>query len=230
MKVPQTSGGSFGLPPEAKEALAKHEEAKTRQEPTHDEEVLEEVAKAAEEDPKALLKKDLDITITEDDMYKLITTGTLTKRASVIKTGNFTLTAEVKTLTAEEMMVVDQLLAEELKNTAMTNTGYQARMSMWTLSLGIVRINNSLIPTSGIPLKNGKTLNSKDSSPADEIDFLALARAREKELKTFSGIVIDKLAQAHARFALACNVIVGNPDSPLLDRPSRVQEDLQEKN
>lgn len=197
--------GSFGIPPILEEAAARSraEAAEKRKKPTPapeeaapPEAITDETVK--ESDPSEVLKS-LGVEFTNDSFQHLLFKGFFESEIEVIK-GRFK--ATVRTLTGAEYDEVDELLAAEVKNTDMTNDGFQARRAMWVLSYGVTHLTGKLL---------AKTVATKDK----KIDTMATAKERRKVLSQLAPALTNQLIQKHGAMTMAINTIVAEPDKYL---------------
>lgn len=225
MRIP--GGSSMGMPVEMKANIQKYEMEKKMKEEEYfnngksqDEEVKSALPKesidngyelkeeTAEINPVDALK-DIGITLTENDLHSLLFKGGLEKDAVIAKRGdNVLMTATLKTLNAKEVSLIDSILADDISKVKMTGHGFEGRRTLLTLSFGVVKLNNKFIA-------KGQVLDNEGKPDLKEMAFQRLEAFLE-----LSAVVVDKIAKAHGRFAIACGMILENPDSPLLQGPS----------
>lgn len=228
MKVGQNGfKGSFGIPPEIKEAgekfMRRQEKEEVRpkidlsgsDENEYEEEVIqeEEVEESANErlaedrlpTPEDNLKK-VGIDLTDEDFHKILFKGYVEKEVEIFPSigANKRLYVTMKTLTGHEYDEVDELLAEEIRDKKMTNEGYTTRRSMWILSYGISAIQ-------------GKKVH-KDVLSDDNLDTKETAKKKRDVLGRLSPAVLTKLMRIHGIFTANLNLIVEDPESQLLKK------------
>lgn len=220
--------GSFGIPDDVQEEMARNR-TRAAQQPTPsqaaDTEDEGDAAPAPEPELEAKVElptdatvkkldpvqalKEIGITLSEDDMTQLIFKGSLEKTVDVYKTPKLKLTATLKTLTAEELDVVDELMAEDIDSIKMTRDGASTRRSMWLLSLAVTQLN-------GRPVRalDRDIPNAKDLSPSQYLR--TKARLVREVLQKMNPHVLAKTMGIHTTFAMALNEIVNGDVSPFL--------------
>jgi hypothetical protein len=194
--------GSFGIPPEMKEAAersqAKKEEVK---QPAKEPELKAKVETpvtdedANKVDPYNILKT-LGIEFTDEMFNQLLFKGFVEAEVDVIP-GK--LKAKFKTLTTEEHDLVDELLAEDLKNKQMTSDGFEARRSVWTMAFGVTHLLGK--PICPIVLAADKKT----------MDKMATAKKRRPYIAGLAPIVMNTMIQKHGAMTVAINMIVSEP-------------------
>lgn len=232
MKVGQNGfKGSFGIPPEIKEAGEKFmkrqdkEEARPSIDFRDDEEFVEEESDVEDfggdagdtgdkvetneykiPTPEENLKK-VGIELTEEDFHKILFRGFVEKDVEIFPAmgANKRLYVTMKTLTGHEYDEVDELLAEEIRDKKMTNDGYTTRRSMWILAYGISSLQ-------------GKKVHP-DVLRDDELDTKATAKKKREVLGRLSPAVLSKLMRIHGIFTANLNLIIEDPESQLLKKP-----------
>lgn len=205
----QKPQGSFGIPPQVAEAGQKaREEAQARDEakPHEKEEkiVFEKEENLTDEsikefDPLSVLKG-LGMDFKEETFQKLIFQGCVDHSMKILSVAT-----KFKTLTVEEYDLIDQLLAEELNDKAMTKEGVEQRRSLITLSFAIMELNNKPV-TKPIMIGTGKD---------KEIDIMGTAKERRIVLTKMSPVFVNQLIKSHASFTVAFNYIATNPEKYL---------------
>lgn len=209
MKIGQDAGqprGSFGIPAEMKEAVAraeaKKEEPKTAApKPETDMEMKTKVEvpvtdeDARRVDPYEILKT-LGVDFTDDMFNQLLFKGFIEVEVDVVP-GK--LKAKFKTLTTEEYDLVDELLAEDLKSKQMTSDGFDARRSVWTMTFGVTHLMGK--PVSPLVLLADKKT----------VDKLATARKRRPIIASLAPVVMNTMIQKHGAMTVAINMIVADP-------------------
>lgn len=211
------AGGSMGIPQDMREAMDKQaEEKKARQrreegKPPVDEVKVDSIhpdveasADKKEETQKEVganqIFKKLGIDMTEEDIQKIIFKGYVEKEVAIV--GKH-LRAKLKTLTTEEYDIVDEVLADEAKNTNMTMDGYNGRKSVLTVAMGVVEFN-------------GKPVVRQVPKDEDgQIDIKQLMLLRRQVLDKMSASVVDKLIETHGAFTMGVNMAVRNPEDLL---------------
>lgn len=218
---PPAGGGSFGIPPEMKEAHQRQLEnaAKSSAPETaaadgtdfgfdagQEEETPVAVSTSTQEiigetaDPVSALKK-LGITLKEEDFHQILFRGELEKEVELFPAigGKSAIRVTLKTLTAEEYDWADELLAQEVRDTPLTNEGYATRKSMGILAFGVVKNQGQPLPRTGVPMKD------------KVVDYRALAQLRRSEFKRWSPALLTKMIRIHTVLTLAINFIVDDP-------------------
>lgn len=218
---PQGMKGSFGMPAEAQEAVKKVEEAKAKppqeekQEPAkivEDWPLPEETELPTDEtskqtDPMAILKR-LGVEATEEDFHNMIFRGYIEKVVP-IQTNPLnkesTLEAKLRLLTAEEAELVDELVAEELDNVKMTNTGLDARRASWILAFAVQELFGRPIVR---PVMKGN----------NEVDLKETAKLRRKVLLKMNASVLNRISWIHAQLFTAFDQIQREANSDFLKK------------
>ena len=227
MKVTPQQGaprGSFGIPPEMKEAMADARTEREQRDKKAAPEVDEAPARETEEDwplaeagPDAVTDKtakkvdpiaslaEIGVTVTDDDFHNLVFKGYIEKTVEVLSHGSMKLSATLKTLTTEELDIVDELVAEDLETIKMTNNGADTRRSMWTMSIAVTKLQ-------------GKPVAAVEVGQKGEVDLKKMARAKREVLKRLNPAVIDKMISAHVRITTCYNLMVNEPGSATLKK------------
>ena len=230
MKIGQAvpgAKGSFGIPPELKErgdVLLKNSEEASSRRPGMDEvpgdespraptpyidggipeEAFESKTEQSIADmitPEENLAR-LGINLVEDDYHSIVFRGFLEKEVVVFPAISKTreLRATIKTLKAAEYDLVDELMADDIRNVPMTNEGYSARRSLWILSVAVTRLD-------GKPLT--KPIYTKDYDGKNVVDVKATAKDRKlKILGEMSHIVLNELVALHAALTTNMDLIL----------------------
>lgn len=216
------TGGSMGIPQEMRDAMEQQQaqkNARARREngeppvdnikevdSTHpDLETKSEESTDTKEAPhkevgaKQIFKR-LGIELGEEDIQKIIFKGYVEKEVSIVEKY---LKAKLKTLTTEEYNLVDEVIADEAKNSDMSVDGYNARKSVLTVACGLVELN-------GKPVI--KKVPKEDDGSVDLKKYMLLKR---QVLDKMSGSVVDKLIESHGAFSLGVNMAIRNPEDLL---------------
>lgn len=220
LKNPQGMKGSFGLPKEVQEAAeAMREKRAAPQPPPEDEPKSREVEEdwplgeetgfepqqpedlptddsVEKEDPFSILK-DLGIEVSEDDFHNLMFRGYVEKVVPIMvnpMNKEEILTAKLRLLTAEELDLVDELLAEDMDSLKMTHQGLEARRSSWVMSFAVQELL-------GRPLC--RTVAGKNG----EIDLKETAKKRRQVLSKTNSAVLNRIINVHARMFMAYSLI-----------------------
>lgn len=220
--------GSFGIPQHMKEAMENASKPAGEARPSMEEELPveeiqeEEVSRMpmAEAEPEQemkipnpvdALREDFDVNLEDEDFHKIIFKGFLEKEVTVVPSirGTKPMKAMFKTLTGEEYDVVDELLAEEIRDVRMTNEGYSTRRAMWILSLGITHIQ-------GKPITQTQY---KETGSGREIDLKATAKARRHVISKLNAAILTRFTRIHGQLTLAINAIFEDPEADFLKKP-----------
>lgn len=203
MKAPGSAQGSFGIPPEIQEAAqrARASAAKPAAPPvveepqaTPEEEAIDDkVAEAS--DPTKILET-LGIKFSDELLQQLIFKGSVEQTINIVP-GK--LTAKCKTLTVEDHDLVDEIMAGEVQDIKMTNTGFENRRSLLVLSFGILEL-------AGKPVC--KAIVDKDSKTIDKV---ATAKKRREVLQAMAPGIVNLMAQKHGAMTVAFNMIAADP-------------------
>lgn len=176
-----------GLDPEIQEEMAEHEEKSK---------------KAAEElaNPIKRLAK-IGIELTEDDVHRYMFKGFLEKTIPLTKGFKRDMTVTLKTLTSEEYLMGDQLLASEIDSGQhMTREGMEQLRSVLMLVFGISQLNE-------------KPLVKKSHNMGLE----EIALTCRPVVQALSAGVLNKILKLHIMFSQALQQIVTDGDSPFLE-------------
>lgn len=194
--------GSFGLPPEMKEAVEKAKaEKKETPEPVKAEEVQQQAQvgvtddDAQKADPMQILKG-MGVEFNDTMFNQLLFKGFVEADLEVI---GKKFIARIRTLTTEEYDMVDELLAEDVKTKQMTNDGFDTRRSMWVMAFGVTHLMGKPV----CPVVVGEDKKT--------VDKVATAKKRRAVLSGLAPIVINTLIQKHAAMTVAINMIVSSP-------------------
>lgn len=237
LNPPKTNQGSFGVPPHIKEAAEKFraakEEAQNRaeeeleREPEYDntrypppsveeseEDATEEPTqedKPASKEPTALeLLEQIGVSLEDEDFHKIVFRGFLEKDVTVIPAMGKAraLVATFKTLNGQEYDLVDELMAEDLRDMRMTNEGYNTRRNMWVLVFGIAKLDGKPVgPTVYMETVKGKHIDAK-----------ATARRKRDVLGLMNPAILSKMILDHATFSKAIADLISMPDSPYIKK------------
>jgi hypothetical protein len=208
MKFSDAAGtkGSFGIPQELKDAHER-QRAKTQSKPAsqaeapqaeapQEAEVLDEAA--GEMTPEKVLEK-MGAKFTEEDFQRLIFKGNYETDIDVIP-GR--LKAKFRTLTSQEYDEIDEIIANEIKDVAMTNDGLRTRTAMWIIAYGVTEL-------AGKPL--AKPTKDKDG----KVDSKAIAASRREIFAAMAPAVVNLLIQKHGAITMAVNSIAADPSGNL---------------
>jgi len=223
--------GSFGIPPAMKAAAdefaKKREEGELKSPGTDAVDDLPSDFKdppaemdpgydAAEEgirvkNPLQELEDEFDINLEDEDFHKIVFKGFLEKDVVAIPSirGTKPLIATFKTLNGEEYDLIDELLAEDVRDRRMTNDGFGTRRGMWMLAVGITKIQ-------------GKPLCSPEYSEIDgrkEFNVKATTRKKREVIAKLNGAVLTRMMRIHAQLTLAINAVIDDPTADYLKKP-----------
>lgn len=220
----KTAFASFGIPEQMKETVEKHQKNKHAKVPSQDtyddqprvdQDDAEEIGAAPDQesgdvkkqdnplknmDPYSILKK-IGVELNDDHLHHLLFKGFVVfENVLVVKGPKKDFTASFKTLTGAEYDEVDELLAQEAKNTAMTNEGFETRKSMWLLSYGITHL-------AGNPLTK-PVLKPKSK----EVDMPQTARAKRAVLSQLAPGVLNAMISIQSTIQVALNLILNDEE------------------
>ena len=220
--------GSFGIPQQVKETgekfIAKGKEEKR---PGMEEDIgatmeplpeipMDEFSVDDEDDiltstPAKNLAK-IGVELVDDDLHRYVFRGFIEKEVvlypSFMSDSSKDFSAIIKTLTAKEYDLADEILAEDLRDTRMTNEGYTSRRSMWILSFGVPKLMGGVLCK---PIY-------KDDSKKQELDLKAMARERHKVLSDVNPDVINELIYIHGVITIALRQILQDRRGDLLKK------------
>lgn len=234
MKIGANSNtqGSFGIPPAMKAAA--DEFAKKREEgeqngtpesgiddlpadfkdpqaeidPNYDEGVEEGMAV---KNPIQVLEDEFAIKLEDEDFHKIVFKGFLEKDVIALPPirGTKPLIATFKTLNGDDYDLIDELLAEDVRDRRMTNDGFGTRRGMWMLAAGVTKIQ-------------GKPLCALEYSVLDgvkEFNVKATTRKKREVLAKLNGAVLTRMMRIHAQLTLAINAVIEDPTADYLKKP-----------
>lgn len=205
--------GSFGIPEELKQQMDDARKAKEAM-PPPEEPVLEEEeietkpapAMVQPKDPVEILRE-IGIEPKDEDFHSLVFRGYVEKTVVVTKNpfSGKEFTAKMRTLTAEELDYVDELVAEEMESIKMTQIGYEARRAMTLLSFGVTELD-------GNPLTKNVYDESKTFLPKET------AQKRRKVLSKLSPTTIDLLMGLHNKIVTSYSLLMSGNRNDLLKK------------
>ena len=229
VKGPLNQQGSFGIPPEIQklvqekqlekslnlggrqkeepekvEALAKppvvEDDGFKAPEKTSDEPVPDEKDPLGNiNDPLKRLEA-IGIDLTEDDFHQYLFKGFLSKTVSLTKGLKKDMTVTLKTLTTEEYLMVDKLLADAIDaKRSMTREGLDQIRSVYTLSFGVTHLA-------------GKPIIKHD----DKNSLIETALSASEVINALSAGLITKIIKYHMIFTVSMNILIDRGDSPFL--------------
>lgn len=212
--------GSFGIPQQIKDAgdrLMKKDETEERPgmedaAALADDPVPEIPVEEAPQEPSTPRETlaQLGIDLSDEDLNRYVFRRYVDKEIEIYP--SFTpegkgLTATIKTLTAKEYDLADELLAEDIRDIKMTNDGYSSRRSMWIISFGVTKLM-------GAPLC--KPLYLPDNKK--ELDLRAMAIERRRILSDMAPDVVNDLIQAHGVLTITLRTILQDKRSDYLKK------------
>ena len=155
--------------------------------------------------PESLLKA-IGLTPSEDDFHSLLFRGFIEKTVDICKNpvAKKAMTAKLRSLTAEEMDFVDELVAEDLASLQVTNVGIEQRRSLWVMALAVREIEGRTL-CRPIYHEGTKDINGKE-----------MARERRKVLSRLNPILIDEMIRKHAIMVNAYNAILFDKEGETL--------------
>lgn len=233
MKINQglPAQGSFGLPPQMRDSIDEFKKRKfedplpeasddpepVRHEFSEDLGVggpMPEAMKADGDDEEDVSPSPIErlakigVVLSDDDFHKIIFKGYLEKDIVVVPSirGTKPFVATFKTMTGAEMDEADELLAEDIGETRMTNEGYQMRRSMWFVCYGVVKLMGKPVCQPVVDSKTGIS-NTK-----------ATAQAKRRVLSALSPAVLSKIMFIHATFIGSINGIIADPEADYLKK------------
>jgi hypothetical protein len=162
-------------------------------------------ATAKKLDPLDQLRK-IGVDFTEEDVHNLVFKGTVSKEIAVFK-GVTQLSATLKALTVEECDLVDELTAEEIGKTAMTNSGADSRRAIWTLAFAVTHLNGRML----------RDLDKEGAVGKDGIDLKKKAQLYREALRKMSPYVMRVLGELQSIYAASLNLLMEG-GSPFLER------------
>lgn len=156
-------------------------------------------------DPLEMLKK-IGVTPTEDDFYNFIFKGYIEKTLELVKSSiaGVSLTVTLRTLTAQELDFVDELVAEDLDNIKMTNQGIAIRRSMWTLAFALHKLNGK--PVIKELVEDGKPKLKEN------------ARAKRAVIQRLAPTILDMMLRTHAVMTTAFGLVINESGNDSLKK------------
>ena len=231
--------GSFGIPPEMKEAQEKAEakkraEAEEAKRQSQEEENQAQPKQGAGDlgfgadmggdkeaadsvKPVEALKK-IGIDFTPEDFQSLLFRGFVEKEVVVVKNPkgkNFV--ATVRTLSGDDYHLVDEHVAADIKGIQMTNSGYDTRRNMWILSYAVQKLmgNSVWLPKENDPML-AKLKALPDEDEADKRITMYRASKKFETISMLSPAVLNKLMKIHGVFASSMTLMVEDEHNPFL--------------
>lgn len=226
-----TTQGSFGMPAEMKAALDTYSKGKDVGEKAPEADIgaeplsyrdpqaiTDEDLDGSEDqmspdkiDPIEQLEKDFDIQLEDDDFQKLIFKGFLEKDVVALPPirGAKPLIVTFKTLTGDEYDLVDELLAEDIRDSRMTTEGFNIRRGMWVISVGITKIQGKQLCQPEYMIVGDKK----------EFDIRATTRKKRDVIGKLSGSVLSRLMRIHAQLTLTLNAVIEDPSADYIKKP-----------
>lgn len=226
--------GSFGIPPALREAEERIKQSREQGEfrpdfesdpydqPTQEEEAEAEGGSEEQleskndqltmKNPLEVLKESFGIVLEDEDFHKILFRGFVEKDIEAVPPirGSKPLIATIKSLNGNEYDLVDELLAEDIRDVRMTNDGYSTRRNMWILSFAITKLQ-------GKGYVNPVMM--KDHEGKDTLDVKATAKKRRAKLATLNAAVLTRLMKIHGQLTLAINAIMEDPEADFLKKP-----------
>jgi len=236
MKLDQApKRGSMGIPPEMTEAFDRQRAAAAAKRKAEDsteagptpvadpgfetdepQRVDDPDAPVAEEkaglNPETLLKE-IGVEITDDDLHRFVFKGFIEKDIKLsLFGGRKTVLTTLKTLTANEYDAVGELLGAELNDNTIMRDEIQVRRNMWTLSLGVTKIE-------GRQLAKPVMMDIvKDGKPAQKVDMRASARLYREVLGSLAAPVVSEMITAHGKLSLALDLMTKSQGAEVLKK------------
>lgn len=222
--------GSFGIPPALREAEERIKQSREQgefrpdfesdpyEQPAQEEEAgAEEKLEAKKDEPVPknaldVLRESFGIVLEDEDFHKILFRGFVEKDIEAVPPirGSKPLIATIKSLNGHEYDLVDELLAEDIRDVRMTNDGYSTRRNMWILSFAITKLQGKAYVS---------PVMMKDQEGKDVLDGKATARKRRAKLATLNAAVITRLMRIHGQLTLAINAIMEDPEADFLKKP-----------
>lgn len=236
MKIGSNSNfqGSFGIPQHLKEAEEEFRQKKSDREARPDfesdpgemppaemdeeyessEQAESEIEARAKMNPIEALEADFGIKFEDEDFQKILFKGYLEKDIVAVPSirGLKPLVVTLKSLNGEEYDLVDELLAEDIRDVRMTNDGFATRRNMWILAVAATKIQGKPIPMGGPEF-------TTDASGKKEVDVKATVRKRRSNLAKLNAAVITRIMRIHGQLTLAINAIMEDPEADFLKKP-----------
>ena len=144
--------------------------------------------------------KHIGIELTEDDVHQYLFKGFLSKKVPIMSGLKKEMTATLKTLTTEECLVVDKMIARAIDSkTPMTREGLDQLRSVYTLAFGVLEL-------AGRPIAKMQANGMLEE----------YAIAASKTIQALSAGLATKLVKLHLIFTVAMNRLVDDGSSPFL--------------
>jgi hypothetical protein len=234
MKIGSSSNfqGSFGIPQHLKEAEEEFRQKKADREARPDfesehqdtppaemdeeyesgEQIESEIEARVKMNPIEALEKDFGIKFEDEDFQKILFKGYLEKDIVAVPSirGIKPLVVTLKSLNGEEYDLVDELLAEDIRDVRMTNDGFSTRRNMWILAIAVTKIQGKPICVQEF---------TTDASGKKEVDVKATVRRKRSILAKLNAAVITRIMRIHGQLTLAINAIMEDPEADFLKKP-----------
>ena len=142
----------------------------------------------------------IGIELTEDDFHQYLFKGFLAKTVPLTKGLKKDMTVTLKTLTTEEYLMVDKLLADAIDaKRSMTREGLEQLRSVYTLAFGVTHLA-------------GKAIIKYD----DKNSLIETALSASEVINALSAGLITKIIKFHMIFTVSMNILIDRGDSPFL--------------
>ena len=151
-------------------------------------------------DPAALLSA-IGITPSEEDFHDLLFKGCVEKEILLCKNpmSKLPISAMIKTLTTEEMNLVDELLANDIESYKVTARGVELRRTLWVVSCCTSKLSGKVLVKQ--VTKEGSPMSLKD-----------IVIKRREVLSRLNPAFIDEIVRKHAILQYAFNAILFSGD------------------
>jgi hypothetical protein len=236
MKLPQpapsgAARGSFGIPEEVHpETLRRQreeqgaraatpDEAGDEAEPEAAEEADDEGTPAPEDKSKAAVEAmsplktlaKLGIDLTAEDFSRLVYKGYIEKVVPISfnPMTKEPITATFRTLTPDEYDEIDECLATEVRDLAITREGMEQRRSAWTMAFCMLGIDGRLFV---------KAQTKKDGD-SEVVDFKATALKRKRFIGQLNAQVVNRALSIFQTFTLNLDLVVRDPEVSFFGKP-----------
>jgi len=237
MKLPQPAArdggarGSFGIPEEIHPDTLKRkreggEQAQGDDEPgprpseeTEDAEGQEEPSSAPEDKSQAAVDElaplkvlaKLGIDLTAEDFSKLVYKGYIEKVVPISynPATRSPITATFRTLTPLEYDEIDECLAAEVKDLAITREGMEQRRASWTLAFCMLGIDERLFVKA----------ETKKQEGAEVVDFKATAIKRKRFIGSLNTQLVNRALSIFQTFTLNLDLVVRDPGVSFFGKP-----------
>jgi hypothetical protein len=143
----------------------------------------------------------LGVEISDEDVMQYLLLGGLTKTVTLYSRNDRKYTAEVRTLSTDDLEMIDTFLAEETKKEDMLQAGLEMRRASWTVAFAVSKINGRNIAPS-----------TKEMTKKEQM------RKRKDVIRSLSAHMVDLLARKHYLFVSNLNLLLEENEGALVKK------------